>query len=45
VTAACDRVAILHEGALRHDGPVDAHDHAALERCFFDIAMAGARAA
>ncbi|MDO1528925.1 ABC transporter ATP-binding protein [Fulvimonas sp. R45] len=45
VTAACDRVAILHEGALRHDGPVDAHDHAALERRFFDIAMAGARAA
>ena len=46
VTAVCDRVAILHEGALHHDGPVDAHDHATLERRFFDIAMAGgARAA
>jgi ABC-2 type transport system ATP-binding protein len=46
VTAVCDRVAILHEGVLHHDGPVDACDHAALERRFFDIAMAGgARAA
>ncbi|BFI94745.1 MAG: hypothetical protein RSP_02550 [Rhodanobacter sp.] len=39
VTAVCDRVAILHEGRLRHDGPVPADDHAALERRFFDIAM------
>lgn len=39
VTAVCDRVAILHEGHLRHDGPVRADDHAALERRFFEIAM------
>src|SRR6185437_12218687 len=30
VTAICDRVVILHEGALRHDGAVRANDHAAL---------------
>lgn len=42
VTAVCDRVAILHEGRLRHDGPVRADDHAALERRFFEIAMQGA---
>ncbi|HKR75705.1 MAG TPA: ABC transporter ATP-binding protein [Rhodanobacter sp.] len=41
VTAACDRVAILHEGRLHHDGPVRADDHAALERRFFEIAMQG----
>jgi ABC-2 type transport system ATP-binding protein len=41
VTAVCDRVAILHEGTLRHDGPVRGNDHAALERTFFDIAMHG----
>ncbi|MEW9622811.1 ABC transporter ATP-binding protein [Rhodanobacter geophilus] len=41
VTAVCDRVAILHEGRLRHDGPVRADDHAALERRFFEIAMQG----
>lgn len=41
VTAVCDRVAILHEGTLRHDGPVQADDHAALERTFFEIAMNG----
>jgi ABC-2 type transport system ATP-binding protein len=41
VTAVCDRVVILHEGTLRHDGPVHANDHAALERTFFDIAMHG----
>ena len=35
VTAVCDRVAILHEGSLRHDGPLTAD----LERRFFDIAM------
>jgi len=46
VTAVCDRVAILHEGTLRHDGPVSAGDHAALEKTFFAIAMNGvARAA
>ncbi len=39
VTAVCDRVAILHEGRLRHDGPVHPNDHAALERTFFEIAM------
>ena len=41
VTAVCDRVAILHEGTLRHDAPLHAEDHAALEKTFFDIAMAG----
>jgi len=39
VTAVCDRVAILHDGSLRHEGPVHADDHAALERTFFQIAM------
>ena len=39
VTAVCDRVAILHEGSLRHEGPVHEGDHANLERTFFDIAM------
>lgn len=38
VTAVCDRVAILHEGRLRYEGPVRADDHAALERRFFEIA-------
>lgn len=41
VTAVCDRVAILHEGTLRHDGAVLADDHAALEQTFFGIAMNG----
>jgi ABC-2 type transport system ATP-binding protein len=41
VTAVCDRVAILHEGTLRHDGLVHADGHAALEKTFFDIAMNG----
>jgi ABC-2 type transport system ATP-binding protein len=41
VTAVCDRVAILHEGTLRHDGAVLADDHAALEKTFFGIAMNG----
>ena len=41
VTAVCDRVAILHEGTLRHDGAVRADDHAALEKTFFGIAMNG----
>ncbi len=44
VTAVCDRVAILHEGTLRHEGPVVRDDHAALERIFFDVAMNGRRA-
>ena len=39
VTAVCDRVAILHEGRLRHDGAVRAGDHAALEKTFFEIAV------
>ncbi|MBD8899555.1 ABC transporter ATP-binding protein [Rhodanobacter sp. DHG33] len=39
VTAVCDRVAILHEGRLRYEGPVRGDDHAALERRFFEIAM------
>jgi ABC-2 type transport system ATP-binding protein len=41
VTAVCDRVAILHEGTLRHDGAAHSDDHAALERTFFEIAMNG----
>jgi ABC-2 type transport system ATP-binding protein len=41
VTAVCDRVAILHEGTLRHDGAVHADDHAALEKTFFEVAMNG----
>lgn len=41
VTAVCDRVAILHEGMLRHDGPITADDQAALQKTFFDIAMNG----
>jgi ABC-2 type transport system ATP-binding protein len=45
VTAVCDRVAILHDGCLRHDGPVQADDHQALERTFFEIAMHGDAAA
>jgi ABC-2 type transport system ATP-binding protein len=42
VTAVCDRVAILHEGVLRHDAPLPADQHSALEKTFFDIAMAKA---
>lgn len=41
VTAVCDRVAILHEGVLRHDGALSADQHAALEKTFFDIAVHG----
>ncbi|MET0332003.1 MAG: ABC transporter ATP-binding protein [Dyella sp.] len=40
VTAVCDRVAILHDGRLRHDGPVDPADEAALQQRFFAIALA-----
>jgi len=39
VTAVCDRVAILHEGSLRHDAAITDIDHKTLERSFFDIAM------
>lgn len=39
-TAVCDRVAILHEGRLRHDAALGG-DHQALEKTFFDIAMNG----
>ena len=42
VTAVCDRVAILHEGVLRHDAPLLPQQHAELERTFFNIAMAKA---
>jgi ABC-2 type transport system ATP-binding protein len=41
VNAVCDRVAILHEGTLRYEGPVHEGDHARLERTFFDIAVTG----
>ncbi|MEO7067668.1 MAG: ABC transporter ATP-binding protein [Rhodanobacter sp.] len=41
VTAVCDRVVILHEGVLRHDGAIDSTDNAALEQTFFKIAMQG----
>ncbi|MEI7036790.1 ABC transporter ATP-binding protein [Fulvimonas yonginensis] len=44
VTAVCDRVAILHEGTLRHEGMLAKDDHAALERRFFGIATARAAA-
>lgn len=44
VTAVCDRVAILHDGTLRHEGPLAPADHAALERRFFAIATGGAAA-
>ena len=44
VTAVCDRVAILHDGTLRHEGTLAADDHAALERQFFAIATARAAA-
>jgi ABC-2 type transport system ATP-binding protein len=40
VTAVCDRVAILHDGRLRHDGTVDAGDETALQQRFFAIAVA-----
>ncbi|MBM7122948.1 ABC transporter ATP-binding protein [Dyella kyungheensis] len=41
VTAACDRVAILHEGRLHYDGPITDGDHKMLEQTFFDIALRG----
>jgi ABC-2 type transport system ATP-binding protein len=44
VTAVCDRVAILHEGTLRHDDVLVKDDHAALEQRFFSIATAKAAA-
>lgn len=45
VTAACDRVAILHEGQLRYDAAITDSDQKMLEQTFFDIAMRGAQAA
>ncbi|MGN2245243.1 ABC transporter ATP-binding protein [Frateuria sp. GZRR35] len=44
VTAVCDRVAILHDGSLRHAGTLDAGDNAALEERFFAIATTKAAA-
>ena len=41
VTAVCDRVAILHEGTLRHDAAIAGTGHEALEHTFFDIALRG----
>lgn len=41
VTTVCDRVAIMHGGVLRHDGPVGSDGQAGLERLFFDIAVRG----
>jgi ABC-2 type transport system ATP-binding protein len=39
VTAVCTRAAILHEGHLRHDGPLrDAQERNSLEQTFFAIA-------
>jgi ABC-2 type transport system ATP-binding protein len=39
VTAVCDRVVILHDGKLRHDGPLHGEeDGRMLERMFFAIA-------
>jgi ABC-2 type transport system ATP-binding protein len=39
VTAVCTRAAILHEGRLRHDGPLASDaDRQALENIFFTIA-------
>lgn len=41
VTAACTRVAILHDGQLMYDGALrDAADKASLEKTFFAIATA-----
>jgi ABC-2 type transport system ATP-binding protein len=45
VTSVCDRVAIMHGGVLRHDGPVGSGGQADLEHTFFDIAMRGPDAA
>ncbi|WP_369926154.1 ABC transporter ATP-binding protein [Xanthomonas sp. NCPPB 2632] len=42
VVAVCDRVAILHEGRLRHDAPLRAADgHGDVEAVFFGIATGG----
>lgn len=45
VAASCSRVAILHQGTLRHEAAVDAADRAALDSAFFAIAGSGQRAA
>lgn len=43
VVAVCDRVAILHEGQLRHDAPLSGSEGArALEATFFGIATGAA---
>jgi ABC-2 type transport system ATP-binding protein len=45
VTAVCDRVAILHDGKLRHDAPLRGEaDGQALEQTFFAIATGAATA-
>jgi len=42
VVAVCDRVAILHEGRLRHDAPLRGADgHGDVEAVFFGIATGG----
>lgn len=42
VVAVCDRVAILHEGRLRHDAPLhDADGRGDVEAVFFGIATGG----
>lgn len=42
VVAVCDRVAILHEGRLRHDAPLRAVEgDSDIEAVFFGIAMGG----
>lgn len=44
VVAVCDRAVVMHEGQLRHDGPVTGADGArALEDTFFAIATGSAR--
>jgi ABC-2 type transport system ATP-binding protein len=44
VVAVCDRAVVMHEGQLRHDGPVTAADGArTLEDTFFAIATGAAR--
>jgi ABC-2 type transport system ATP-binding protein len=41
VVACCNRVAILHEGVLRHEGALDGED-GALDRTFMVIATGAA---
>ncbi|HXO99505.1 MAG TPA: ABC transporter ATP-binding protein, partial [Luteibacter sp.] len=43
VVAVCDRVAILHDGRLRHDAPLHGDaEGTALETTFFSIATGAA---